>query len=436
MKTVKNSNISLYVSIIAFTLFFPGMVNTFGLLFEQGLTILLFFISFFFICIYRSTITKNTLHTSFLIYAYFQFAIVVSLFRSTDIIITGDLVEIVKPLYLYLFFILPFCFIRRVEDIYIVVKYLMLFCVILSIYGIIEAWTSFGYKISTLLYKPDRSVLKNKAVASFIITYTFASFLVLPFFYFLTRYIVRKSYINKELILSLVILICVFSTQSKTVFISLIVTLSLYFIFCLKYKFTVNKRKLTIILFSLVILLLVGVSVLASLLSTHFAYIYNGLEVVFITLMDKGFAQALYSTPSISLRIEQFEFALEAQDSIPLIGVAIGKAVLMPESLYALYLYRAGTIGIFIHLSMVVYLFFSAKKCAKFFSKDNDKTMYCWFIAVHFYALSLPLSYFSSAVNDQTRTGFIFYFLLASTIFVRNIIRNHARTNFYRNASI
>ncbi len=160
-------------------------------------------------------------------------------------------------------------------------------------------------------------------------------------------------------------------------------------------------------------------------LSTHFSYIYKGLEVVWVTLSERGIGEALYSTPSISLRLEQFQFALDAQDSIPLIGVAVGKAVLMPESLYALYLYRAGILGIIIHLALLIYLFFSSKKCAKYFSEKNDIHMYSWFMAIHFYALSLPLSYFSSAVNDQTRTGFIFYFLIASTIYTKRKIYNN-----------
>ena len=407
---------------MAAALFFPGMISSFGLLIEQVLTMGLFVISLFVIIKYKATITTSTLYISFLLYAYFQIAIIISLLRSTDIFIISDLFEIIKPFYLYLFFLIPFCFIKCLDDLSTVVKYFMIFCIALSAFGLVESWTNFGHHLSTVLYKPDRGVLKHKAVASFIITYTFASFLVLPFFYFLTRFLSANTLFNRHLFFLISILLCIFSTQSKTVFIGLIITIVLYFIFYLTYKFTLKKKKVVFMIFVLTISSILSVGLLISMLSTHFSYIYNGLEVVLVSFLERGVGDALYSTPSISLRLEQFQFAVDAQDYIPLIGVAIGKGVLMPESLYALYLYRVGMIGLIIHFSMVIYLFLASKKCAKYFSEMNNVHMYSWFMAIHFYALSLPFLYFSSAVNDQTRTGFIFYFLIASTIYTKRKI--------------
>ncbi len=196
---VKRDRVYQYVFLIAVTLFFPGMINSFGLLFEQGLTMGLLVVSLFFVLSYKASINRNTLYLSFLLYSYFQIVIIISLIRSIDIIIVSDVFEIVKPFYLYLFFLLPFCFIKSINDLSIIVKYLMCFCLVLSVFGIIEAWTNVGYNLSTLLYKPDRGVLRNKAVASFIITYTFASFLVLPFYYFLTKFISTRGLLNKNL---------------------------------------------------------------------------------------------------------------------------------------------------------------------------------------------------------------------------------------------
>lgn len=416
-----------YIFIMAIALFFPGMVSSFGLLLEQCLTMGLFLVGVVCIILYKPLLPKGVLYISFLLYAYFQIIITIDLLRSTDIIITSDFFEIAKPLYLYVFFIMPFCFMRTLHDVELVTKYLMIFCIILALFGIMEAWTKIGYDISTLLYKPIRDVLKNKAVASFIITYTFASFLVIPFFYYLTRFFSKKRFFNKDLIFLFLVLVCIFSTQSKTVFISILITLFLYLFLCLLYSFSLNKKKIILTILVLIVSLSVSLGVLASVFSEHFSYIYNGLDVVLTTLIDKGFINALNSTPSISLRVEQFEFALDAQDSIPLIGVAIGKGVLMPESFYALYLYRTGIIGIILHLSIVLYLFVSSYKCARFFANKNNIHMYSWFMALHFYALSLPFSYFSSAVNDQTRTGFVFYFLIASTIFIRRRICNYGK---------
>lgn len=412
-----------YVTLLGVALFFPGMINTFGLALEQALTIILFGVSILLIVSMNARIKYNTFIFSFLVYFYFQCAILISLFRSSSIFITSDAVEIFKPLYLYAFFLLPFCFFKTYLDLKIISKFLILFCLILAVFGILEAWTSFGYSISTFLYKPERLVLKDKAVASFIITYTFASFMVLPFFYFLTRALSQRKIFNIDFIYSFLCIFCIFSTQSKTVFIGIILIFFLYFLLYMSYGFTYNKKRVFSFFILFLLLISFSIGVLVSFFENKFRYIYNGLDIVITSLMDNGLMSAVYSTPSIFLRFEQFQFAMEEQDIIPLIGVAIGKSVLMPESIYALYMYRVGLIGLFLHFSMLLYLILKSYECAKYFKEKEDIHFYSWFMAIHFYALSLPLSYFSSAVNDQTRTGFVFYFLIAGTIFTLRKIR-------------
>lgn len=291
-------------------------------------------------------------------------------------------------------------------------------CLALVIFGLFEAWTDTGLKLSTLLYKENRSVLTNKAVASFIITYVFASFLILPFFYFFIKAIVHPRMFNKNYILSFLVLSCLISTQSKTVLISFMFTIIAFFILYLSYRFTPNKKRLRLLLILFVTLLLVGIGFLLTLFEDNLSYIYKGISIVLNAFIDGGIQKALYSTPSVSLRYEQFMFAFDAQNTIPVIGVAIGKGVLMPESLYAMYLYRYGILGGLLHFVLVYILFKYSYKNAKFFSDMKEGVLFPFFLALHFYALSLPLSYFSSAVNDQTRTGFMFYSLLALTLIV------------------
>jgi hypothetical protein len=442
MQTVKknhcgfNNRISFYICFLALVLFFPGLISFFGLAVEQGLTILIFGVSILCLLLFKTKLSFRVFYVSFCFYAYFQISVIISLLRSTDIFISSDLVEIFKPLYLYVFFILPYCILREVDDLYRVSYSLMFFCIILSLFGIFESWTSIGYNISTFLYKPARAVLKDKAVASFIITYTFASFMILPFFYFITKFLSEKKVFNINIMISFIMVFCIFSTQSKTVFIGLFFTLALFFLCYLIYGFTINKKRVLVFIFCFIISLLLGIGVLMELFEDKLGYIYSGLEIVLSSFLSGGVATAIYSTPSVFLRFEQLEFALNQQDTIPLIGVAIGKSVLMPESIYALYIYRFGLIGLILHFIMLWVLIKKSYHCASFFAEFKDKHLYSFFMAIHFYALSLPLSYFSSAVNDQTRTGFVFYFLIASTLFISTKIEESKNVDFDSHAII
>ncbi|HIF9240958.1 TPA: hypothetical protein ACX6RC_003528 [Photobacterium damselae] len=426
--------------LLTICLFFPGMVGYFGLVLEQILTIALFGFSLIIIFINNLTLTRKQYICILLFYGYFQISVVISLLASTDIFILNDAIEIAKPLYLLSFFILPFCFRLSFSDLDKIVKYIITICFLLSCWGIFEAWTSLGRDLSFLLYKPNRAILANKAVGPFIITYVFASFLVFPFFYFLIMTISSKNKLNKYSIFAMMCLFCIFSTQSKTVFLSILFTLFVFTLLIICYKNIFNKSRAITYLLIITILIASSFGIVITLFQDKFSYIFNGLNALYNTLNSYGVMNAINSMPSTQLRYEQFLFAVNNQTEIPLFGVGIGKGVFMPESLYAMYLYRFGVVGILLHFLMLLILLFFSKRNADYFYLIGNRKLNAFFLAIHFYVISLPLSYFSSAVNDQTRTGFIFYILFGLTLCINFKIdqnRNEKNEfNKYNNANI
>ncbi|GAB1620097.1 hypothetical protein AAOGI_01470 [Agarivorans albus] len=138
---------------------------------------------------------------------------------------------------------------------------------------------------------------------------------------------------------------------------------------------------------------------------------------------------AIESNPSTGNRYEQLLFAWHSQDAIPIVGVGIGKSLFMPESFYALYLYRVGVLGIIIHFSILTMAIVVSYTNAKQLYHIDRGDLASLFVGLHFYLLSLPFSYFSAAVNDQTRTGFVLYAMLAINIAMNSYLKRIPRVN-------
>ncbi|TNV21258.1 hypothetical protein FH968_07415 [Buttiauxella sp. B2] len=384
---------------------FPQLQFRYDLILEQALTF--FLIS---CCIFSTisfNIRLNIFH--FLIISIFIVLLTISLIRNSfSTIIFNDFFELSKPIYLGGFFILSYSVKWGSNEVHVLIKQICLGLGVLCIFGIFESTTTLGNEIGHFLYKDLREGVQYKAVASFISPYVFASILLIPLFIYFIRLFCNASILS----------ICIFAffltglllTQSRTVFLSLIATVVLFtlYIFCTSHF--IFRRKYLLFISFCAIAFIVSIPAIIIFMQNKLEYLYSGLNVVITNILDFHFETFIYSSPSISHRYEQMVFVLENTDVIPLIGAGIGKAFLMPESFYALYLYRVGIIGIAIHLTLLYIAFRKCKKLAIRFA--HDKYLHCFFIALQMFLLSLPFSYASSAVTDQVRSGFIFYLLL------------------------
>jgi hypothetical protein len=164
---------------------------------------------------------------------------------------------------------------------------------------------------------------------------------------------------------------------------------------------------------------------MVSFAESNLMYLYGGLNVLFENMEGLDIERIVYSNSSTRNRYEQILFAVEHQDIIPLIGVGIGKALLMPETFYAMYYYRVGLIGIGIHFGIILYSIYWASYFAKRYSVLNLNILENYilatiFLSIALYFISFFFSYLSSAVNDQTRSGCIFYTLVAIVCYYKN----------------
>lgn len=390
-------------------LFFPQFQKFIGLAFEQLMTVavtVLLFLFFF----------KDKYHTVFLsvvVSLIFLIIFLIDLFRSINFLIINDFFEIIKPFSFFIYFFAGYSLLNKTEKTEYFLWLMSLFYFI-AILGIIEALFPPIGNIISLLYKDGRYVLKGKAVFSFISPYCLATILVLPIFYYFLLFFAEKKIRN--LFYFTVCLLAMFLTQSKTVFLGFVLTFLIMLITIFRSKWLIGRKVLLKISVGVIIIVIILIPIIISVAERKFSYLYSGLKVFFNSLNGFDILKILNAQPSTKIRFEQLRFAMENQDSIPLIGVAIGKKVLMPESFYALYLYRTGIIGIAIHCLMV---YFAAKRSyfsAKYVSKKNQThfniKLSCLYYALFIFFISLTFSYFSAAVTDQTRVAFFFYIFL------------------------
>ncbi|RDL31285.1 hypothetical protein DA099_08895 [Photobacterium damselae] len=428
------SSLNTLKLIMVFVLFFPGFYKYAGLKIEQLITIIALMCCFFSVLKYRLEIKRTTYLISISYMFVYFFITNISLMRSLDDFVINDMVELGKPLFFLCFFLVAFTVRWNFQNLNDLRNFFLILCVFLIFFGYFESLTSLGNYISLNLYKPNRGVLEGKAIGPFIITYAFATFLVFPFYIFLSRYFFDKKFINKYLFLSFLTLGCIFLTQSKTVFLAVLISLLLFFLIYPFYSGLPGKRKVISIGVGVIFSVIVSFAFLVSFFQEYFSYIYSGLEVVFRFLLDDGIMAALNSNTSTRNRLEQLMFAFEHQDSLPLIGVGISKGVFMPESFYALYFYRLGLIGILLHFFMLFYSLKLSLYNTKSFIKYKQLNLASLFLGLHFYIISLPFCYFSAAVNDQTRTGFVLYLFIGINIATNKLLKSkYDEYNFSNN---
>jgi hypothetical protein len=164
--------------------------------------------------------------------------------------------------------------------------------------------------------------------------------------------------------------------------------------------------------------------VLISYAEENLRYLYSGLKIVFDQFENFSIERFVASNRSTAIRYEQILYAVEHQDVLPIIGVGIGKSVLYPETFYAMYYYRTGLLGIFMHFGIICYtiycsLFFS-KKCASCALRNKHYyNLMAFFFSIAIYFSSFIFAYLSTAINDSTRSGFIFYVLIAIVVYYK-----------------
>lgn len=397
-----------YTKFFLILFFFPQFISFVGLAIEQFFTIMLFIF-----CSYSIVMKEGKVKLSPMIISFsFLFLLSISLLRSVNSSSIGDIFELAKPFYFLSFYYFGYKFFKNnisTIDMHenLIFKFLSS-VIILVILVVLEARVGFFNNIFHYLYKDMRGGVQFKAVGSFISPYTLGSFLILPFFInlFLIFFTKRKV---KYILITILTLIGIISTQSRTTLLSLCLTLLCFFIVSIFSRWIKGRKTSLLVISSIIAVILIFWSNIDQFFINQFGYLYSGLKVVFDNFSLDDIDGLIYSTPSIGNRYDQMIEVIGIQSALPLFGIMIGKNVVYPESFYAMYLLRVGIFGILLHFYMISYGFITAIKLSKNYMKHQLKSLSAIYLGLAMYYISLIFSYFSSSVNDQTRTGFIFY---------------------------
>lgn len=218
------------------------------------------------------------------------------------------------------------------------------------------------------------------------------------FINFAVVYYLRKIYLKFKLIEVIFIVLLVMAllaTQSRTGMILLgvnIVLINLYNI-----KFEKNMRKRIKVCIILILLFCISFGVICSNMDyilTHYSYLYYGLN----SLIKNGVRE----TKSINTRFEQYQYVLESLSTNFFIGMGVDKInKIYTESMFSLYLYRYGFLGI---LYVITLMFIQIKESYK--GRKNILSSVFFIISI-----TNSITFLTNNYYDQIRNNFIFYFL-------------------------
>lgn len=406
---------------VALVFFVPTFKSSLDLVFEQFFMLAIMASSLALVVIIPQRSNRTIIPIG--VFFIYSFLLITSAIRGTGEQ-TGirDLLEILKPVFFISAFYLGSTVRWCLSSTYRFVIRLNMLFLGLALWGILESTTGLFNGIAVQLYKDTRSSLNFKAVGPFIVPYVYASIMLLPFFYNLASMLLKRRLFGMNCIYLILTFLAVILSQSRTVFLALVWGALIFALTILLAKDVPNRKRYLAVFLCAMAGMVIGAVLYYEEIRSNFSYLVIGLEVVVNKLLASGLSDLAAASPSIGNRYEQLLFAVESQDAIPLIGVGIGKYLFMPESYYALNYYRVGILGIVVHFAIIsaaMYKCFSSLvvliKEINPTASEASKKIVCasFFWGAAIYLCTLPVSYVSSAINEQTRTGFLFYLLLA-----------------------
>lgn len=334
-----------------------------------------------------------------LIVLYFFYATILSVLGEIlkGSLIFNDLFELARPLAFFMFYSWYRYAVVKVDDIeQQTVKLIVILFLIESIYSILEFFFLDNVlPLSYLLYKNETmAIYRNKAIGSFTQIYAYGYILLLPFCYFFISFLYQKRLLSfvKLILVTFALLL----TQSKSIYIS--ATLCALLCFCtpvlyLNWRNVLKNSSFMLILLGLIIFLFLSYQ---EDLYKIFPYALEGLER--IAEGDGG---------TVNTRLEQILWALYNNQFI-LIGAGIGKSEIMLESLYGLYYYRYGLIGLAIFVSVVLFTVRSSYRIARIYQYTHVHLSIFYYALSIFYLVSI-VALSSSCHQDTPKISILFY---------------------------
>ena len=344
---------------------------------------------------YKPQIENNSL----IIAGYFFLSTLFSLFNDSinNVVIYSDLFELAKPVAFLLFY-----WLYRYSTIEVEViekQTIRSICTIfacLSLFSILSfIFPSIFHPIEYLLYKRENMPVHiGKAIGSFSQTYHFAYSLLLPlslsFLHLITNFKI-KYFLFFIAILSTMLL-----TQSRSMYISSALCILICIILPIHYKSIRRTKKMLSVIVLLVAIVWIIVSLYIEDIASNLSYAIDGFS-----LMLQG------ENNSVNVRQSQVQWVIENNPYL-IIGAGIGKGEIMLESLYSLYYYRYGALGLLLSLGIMINTGIKAYKVAQKEYRANLSISLFYYSLSIFYFIS-PIATLSSCHMDSPKISFIYY---------------------------
>lgn len=334
-----------------------------------------------------------------LIVLYFFYATIVSVLGEIlkGSLIFNDLFELARPLAFFMFYSWYRYAVVNIDDIERqTVKLIVILFLIESIYSIMEFFFLDNVlPLSYLLYKNESMIIfRDKAIGTFTQIYAYGYILLLPFCYFLISFLYQKRL--RSFLKLILVTFALLLTQSKSIYIS--ASFCTVLCFCTPVLYLNWKNILKNSCFMLILLGLISFLFLSYQedLYNIFPYALEGLER--IAEGDGG---------TVSTRLEQILWALYNNQFI-LIGAGIGKSEIMLESLYGLYYYRYGFIGLAVYIFVVLFTFKISYRIARRYQYTNVNLSIFYYALSVFYLVSI-IALSSSCHQDTPKISILFY---------------------------
>ncbi|WP_299017524.1 O-antigen polymerase [uncultured Polaribacter sp.] len=315
----------------------------------------------------------------------------------------SDFLGIVKPVYFLIFFLVGHI---ALNNSFNTIKTLCLFFDIVIILSFILAISEVFFidhfkRILYILFKrEEKLVILDKATGWFGVTYYFAYFSLLTFYYILFK--LSKSKNIKDWFLLIFAFFTVILTQSRTVIISLLIGLMILPFLKISRKNSFIKL-FYIFLFSIIFILLFYYS---EIIKENFKYAYVGI----LRTIENG--TEIGNQGSLAIRFDQIIWSWNT-NFYKIIGFGLGRGVPL-ESIYAQYIYRYGIVYLIIYLFLFLYFFIISTRLA--IKLQENLKDYAFFSGFGVFYLTSPISLFASSSHEMPKIAFCF-FICSAVVF-------------------
>ena len=323
-----------------------------------------------------------------------------------------DFLEILRPIG----FLLCYLFYRYSSlsiDIVEAITEKMIYCTFLIIccYCILEfIFPEPIRNISYFLWKRrEVTILNNKAIGPFFQTYNSAYALLVPLFWsFISMFRMPRI---KNILFFVLLLLTLLLTQSRSMYVCAGIGLCVCVLLATNFRSVRSLRRTGIIFGILGFIILYIFITYETDLRANLAYAFQGLEA-----MSEG------NSTSLSTRQAQVDWAID-NNNISIIGYGIGKGEILLESIYALYYYRYGVLGLLIFFGLTLYTGFISLWISK---RITNNIQYFYQALTVFFFLN-PIALSSSCHQDMPKTCLIFYGMVGLVFYRYSVLKGREK---------